>query len=655
MTNSELYGILYIENKNKKGRALMAAGTTRDDRDLYIETAVNDYITHHDIAITELIDNHGDIARNIRVELISDINETINLANQIKAKNDKIPALKTLPGYAVAMLLIATGDVKRLTLGSSGYRLVAKRYYKNEDGEWVWAGTYEIINENEDDNAVMRALSLLIPDASRHDERSMLRYLVCHSDAVTLHTDNKLVYFRNGVFDYRTKTLTEYNSADYDDTYGKIITLAKLPVFHPLGSGSVLTADANGNIAEPIIHNDKDGTDWRPSSCFSDPFSNDATGDACRRIVWEATQFLIRHMNGSPHLYHFWIDAGGKGHNGKSTLWEAMQRLIKKDLGADDADLRTSGDTVINCAIENLEKDYVLAQNITTAFAIVGEESNAATSYIENCAMVKMLSRAQEYTFRQIRQEPFSFKFEGMLVQQCNKPPLFAEKTDSMFTHSVNIPFSQTFTDDRAYIKDDYILREEVAEWIAYHVTVEMDALEAYDADALKTLEPFKREMLADGMSTMQALDEIIPGLKMNFMPSELLYDLYIRWCDLNGVTGRAVVSAKVFRDDLEQYGINNNYDVEYTKKFARTSTKDLDNKHPALINFGYSNKNSYSAFVAMRLNTGNEGRLNRDQMLDENGKKGRLWTKGGLKRNTKWQDIKEEAIIVEIDEDAEA
>ena len=626
-----------------------------DDRDTYIESAVETYIKINNVKLTDLIDTNGK-ARTARAEILSNINDQINLANQIRSKDEKLTILKNLTGYAVAMILIATGDVKKLTLGTGG-KIIAKRYYKNSDtcGEYAWTGTYEIISENSDNNSVMKALSLLIPDASRHDEHSLLRYLSCHAPTAHIGEDNKLIFFRNGVWDYRTKTLTEYNADDYDDKYGDIISLSKLPVFHPFGSGAMLKADSSGFIPEPEISN-PDGTTWKPSSCFTEPFELNEIGKACSTVLWELAHFTIRHMNGAPHLYHFWIDEGGKGHNGKSTLWELIQRLVKKEREPGDEDLDASGDTVISCSIENLDKDYVLSQNIMTAYAIVGEETNASTTYIENCATVKMLSREQECTFRQIREAPFSFKFSGALVQQCNKPPIFAEKSDSMFSHSVNIPFTKSFTDDRSYIKDDYIKREEVAEWLAYHLTVEMDALDRYDADALKTLEPFKREMIASGMSTMQALDEIVPGLRMNFIPCELLYDLYLRWCDINGVNGRAVVSAKTFRDDLEQYGLNNNNSVEFTKKAARSSMKDLDGTHPALFEFGYSNKMGLSSYIRTNGAAVSAGYLDHNKFTDETNKRGRLWTKSGLRRVIKWQDMPATSdIVAEYDEDAEA
>lgn len=626
-----------------------------DDRDTYIESAVETYIKSNSVKLTDFIDTNGK-ARTARAEILSNINEQITLANQIRSKDEKLPTLKNLTGYAVAMILVATNDIKKLSLGTGG-KIIAKRYYKNSStsGEYVWAGTYEIISENSDNNSVMKALSLLIPDASRHDEHSLIRYLSCHAPVAHLGEDNKLIFFRNGVWDYKTKTLTEYTADDYNDKYGDIVSLSKLPVFHPYGAGATLKPDSSGHIPEPVITN-PDGSTWSPSSCFVAPFETDEVGDACSTVLWELAHFTLRHMNGAPHLYHFWIDEGGKGHNGKSTLWELIQRLIKKAHEPGDEDLEASGDTVISCSIENLDKDYVLSQNIMTAYAIVGEETNASVTYIENCATVKMLSREQECTFRQIREAPFSFRFSGALVQQCNKPPIFSEKSDSMFSHSVNIPFTKSFTDDRPYIKDDYIQREEVAEWLAYHLTVEMDALDKYDPEALKTLEPFKREMIASGMSTMQALDEIVPGLRMNFMPAELLYDLYLRWCDINGVTGRAVVSARTFRDDLEQYGLNNTNSVEFTKKAARSSMKDLENVHPALLEFGYSNRMGLSSYVRTNGATVSAGSISPEKFTDETRKRGKLWTKSGLRRVIKWQDMPERSdIVAEFDEDAEA
>ena len=135
------------------------------------------------------------------------------------------------------------------------------------------------------------------------------------------------------------------------------------------------------------------------------------------------------------------------------------------------------------------------------------------------------------------------------------------KKNDSIISHTVVIRFERSFDDSRPYIKSDYVLREEVAEWLAYKLTMDMPCYDAYDAKSLKALEPNKREMLTESMPSLRFLDEVVPSLKMRVMPLELLYEMYVRWCD---VTGEREQSMRVLRDDLEQWANNNAYGVEF-------------------------------------------------------------------------------------------
>ena len=113
--------------------------------------------------------------------------------------------------------------------------------------------------------------------------------------------------------------------------------------------------------------------------------------------------------------------------------------------------------------------------------------------------------------FRTIYGKPFSYTFRGLLLQQSNKAPIFAEKNDSIISHTVVIRFERSFDDSRPYIKSDYVLREEVAEWLAYKLTMDMPCYDAYDAKSLKALEPNKREMLTESMPSLRFLDEVVP------------------------------------------------------------------------------------------------------------------------------------------------
>ena len=83
---------------------------------------------------------------------------------------------------------------------------------------------------------------------------------------------------------------------------------------------------------------------------------------------------------------------------------------------------------------------------------------------------------------------------------------MFSEKNDSVVSHTVVIRFEKkSFDDSKPYIQeDDYVQREEVAEWLAYHLTVEMACLDGYSRDELRVLEPNKRDMLAESIPSLR-------------------------------------------------------------------------------------------------------------------------------------------------------
>lgn len=365
-------------------------------------------------------------------------------------------------------------------------------------------------------------------------------------------------------------------------------------------------------------------------------------------------QFTIRHLNGLPGLYHFWVNANGKGHNGKGAIWAMIRRLLVRDFGPGDEDLQSPNNSglVIPLAIEELKQDFGLSQNIQTAYAIVGEETSAGsgTTYVDKCAVAKMLARSQEMQFRVIYGEAFTFTFRGLLLQQSNKAPVFAEKNDSIISHVVVIRFERSFDDSRPYIKDEYVLREDVAEWLAYRLTVEMPCLDRYNSDALKVLEPNKREMLAESMPSIRFLDEVIPGLKMKVMPLEFLYELYQRWCDK---TGEKAQRERVFRDDLQQWANNNRYGVDFFEAGhrVRTNIEDINYYNEPLAEYSdtpqhrrneYCDPNAWHALDPDQIRQ-RAGHLNGRKMcyLDKTGVwRPRQWNKGGLIRTVPWQQF---------------
>ena len=623
------------------------------DRDSLINRAADGVIDTLDrLTLPDLLDRSGDVPEQIRGQILSAMVTVFELENQARPRNAKLKPPQALPGYIVARIIMRTGAIRLMQTGKSGHKIIAKQYHREADA-WKWSGTYNVVDEDDNTSQVMMIFQRLCPNGTKQDIATFIREL-CKAPRVYLQDDNMLIWFRNGVWDYRTMKLTDYDDEDFDAKYPTQISLGKLPVYHPEGPGAVLKKDASGIVAEPVIHNDDDGTDWHPGQMLTDPFDMTTDeGKASNLIIWQAMQFMVRRLNGAPGLYHFWVNGNGRGHNGKSAIWSMMRRLIVKDTqDQGDDDLRSDAQRVIPASVESLGKDYNLAQNILTAYAIVGEESDSGsgTTYVDQCATAKMLARGQEMPFRTIYGKPFSYTFRGLLLQQSNKAPIFAEKNDSIISHTVVIRFERSFDDSRPYIKSDYVLREEVAEWLAYKLTMDMPCFDAYDAKSLKVLEPNKREMLTESMPSLRFLDEVVPSLKMRVMPLELLYEMYVRWCD---VTGEREQSMRVLRDDLEQWANNNAYGVEFFKpgRRVRTDMDDLRYVQSPLSEYRETRKHGRNKFCnpnAWGLISPDKvrryaGSLNTDEMcyVDNTGKaKPRQWNKGGLIRTTPWQQL---------------
>ena len=62
------------------------------------------------------------------------------------------------------------------------------------------------------------------------------------------------------------------------------------------------------------------------------------------------------------------------------------------------------------------------------------------------------------------------------------------------------------------------------------------------------------------------------------------------------------------------------------------------------------------SGYVRTNGATVSAGSISPEKFTDETRKRGKLWTKSGLRRIIKWQDMPERSdIVAEFDEDAEA
>ena len=92
--------------------------------------------------------------------------------------------------------------------------------------------------------------------------------------------------------------------------------------------------------------------------------------------------------------------------------------------------------------------------------------------------------------------DPRSVLFNGFMVQCVNELPKLRDKSESLYRRLLVIPFEKRFEGrERKYIKDDYLKRKDVLEYVLYKLLATTDY---YELDVPQTcidmLEEFKLE-----------------------------------------------------------------------------------------------------------------------------------------------------------------
>lgn len=258
-----------------------------------------------------------------------------------------------------------------------------------------------------------------------------------------------------------------------------------------------------------MIHNPVDNTDWDVENWVCS-LSDDPE---IVNTLWEVMGAIIRpnvRWNKSAWFY------AESGNNGKGTLCELMRNLC--------------GDgTAVSLPLADMSKDFLL-EPLINASAIIVDENDVGT-YIDKAANLKAIITNDVIQINRKFKTPITYQFHGFMVQCLNELPRVKDKSDSFFRRQLFIPFTKCFTGaERRYIKDDYLSRKEVLEYVLYKVLnmnyYELSVPEACK-DALQEYKEFNDPV-------RQFMAEIMPQLQWDFVPFTFLRDLYTAWYKKN-------------------------------------------------------------------------------------------------------------------------
>ena len=318
-------------------------------------------------------------------------------------------------------------------------------------------------------------------------------------------TDPDLIAVNNGIFNYADKQLY-----DFDPKY---VFLTKSHVNY------------NSNATNIIIHNPVDNTDWDVES-WIDELSDDKE---IVNVIWEILGAIIRpnvRWNKSAWFY------SETGNNGKGTLCELMRQLCGAGAFA-------------SIPLSEFGKDFVL-EPLTRATAIIVDENDVGT-FIDKAANVKAVITNDVIQINRKFKTPIAYQFYGFMVQCLNEFPRIKDKSDSFYRRQLFIPFDKCFTGhERRYIKNDYLHREEVLEYVMKRV-LGMNYYELSEPAACKNI---LDEYKAFNDPIRQFWEEISEQLVWDLIPYGFIYALYKAWFKLNSPSG-AVQGKNTFINDL--------------------------------------------------------------------------------------------------------
>lgn len=324
---------------------------------------------------------------------------------------------------------------------------------------------------------------------SAKDRTEMIKHLRLIAPHVKLCRKPNLIAVNNGIFDYNKKVLMPFTP--------DLVFVTKSRV------------DYNPNARNVVIHNPVDNTDWDVENWVCS-LSDDSE---IVNTLWEVMGAIIRpnvRWNKSAWFY------AESGNNGKGTLCELMRNLC--------------GDgTAVSLPLADMSKDFLL-EPLINASAIIVDENDVGT-YIDKAANLKAIITNDVIQINRKFKTPITYQFHGFMVQCLNELPRVKDKSDSFFRRQLFIPFTKCFTGaERRYIKDDYLHRQEVLEYVLYKVLnmnyYELSVPEACK-DALQEYKEFNdpvRQFMAD----------IMPELQWDFVPFTFLRDLYTAWYKKN-------------------------------------------------------------------------------------------------------------------------
>lgn len=222
------------------------------------------------------------------------------------------------------------------------------------------------------------------------------------------------------------------------------------------------------------------------------------------------------------------------GNNGKGTLCELMRSLCGEGRYA-------------SIPVENFGENFLL-EKLPEVMAIIVDENNVG-AYLDKAGNFKAVVTNDVVQINRKNRPAIPYQFFGLMVQCFNELPRIKDKSGSLYRRCLFIPFDKSFTGkERKYIKEDYLKRPEVLEYVMYKVLHTTYYEFSEPAACRLALEDYK----VYNDPVRQWWDDMSDKLVWDLLPWDFLYELYKQWCKDNNPSGK-MTSKRGFIDQMRE------------------------------------------------------------------------------------------------------
>lgn len=459
------------------------------------------------MSITRTFIQHNTLDANSQPEEVSD--QVVGMMrhmfcnyNATAPKGAKVTVPTDLTPATIAELMLAMYDIK--TINCAGI---------NSEREYDILGIYQEDGENKgiyisDEIEIHKLIEIFNSELNDYEIKQTVTILRQNAERVERCSDPDLIAINNGIFNYKTKTVEPFRS--------DLVFTAKCRV------------DYNPAAANITIHNASDNTDWNVEDWILELFDDPDIAECIWQIMGAVIRPNVRWRKAA------WF-VSEKGNNGKGTLCQLMRNLA-------------GNQSCVAIQLSDFGKDFML-EPLVHATSIITDENDVGT-YIDKAANLKAIITNDVVQVNRKFKTPIAYQFRGFMVQCVNEMPRTKDKSESFYRRQLFIPFTKCYTGrERKYIKDDYLNRPEVLEYVLYRI-LNMNYYEIMEPELCKkALNEYKtyNDPIRD------FLQEIMGRARWGCFPSQLLFEMYKGWTKINNPNG-LIQGRNTFLNDVKQF-----------------------------------------------------------------------------------------------------